>query len=46
VLLVLGHEYQNWIASGTVAPAFIAGLDGVPVIWGYESPRGRRGQKQ
>jgi hypothetical protein len=41
---MLGHEYQNWIVSGTVAPAFIAGLDGVPVIWGYESPRIRRGQ--
>jgi len=36
---MLGHEYQSWIAFGTVAPVFIAGLDGVPVIWVYEDPR-------
>lgn len=32
---MLGQEYQAWVAYGTVAPAHIAGLDGVPVIWVY-----------
>jgi hypothetical protein len=36
---MLGQEYQNWVAFGTVRPAHIAGLDGVPVIWVYEDPR-------
>ncbi len=31
---MLGQEYQNWGAFGTVRPAYIAGLDGVPVILG------------
>ena len=33
-----GQEYQNWLAFGTVRPDFIAGLDGVPVIWVYRQP--------
>jgi hypothetical protein len=36
---MLGFEYQNWIVRGTVAPAYVAGLDGVPVILVYEDPR-------
>ncbi len=27
---MLGQEYQNWVAFGTVRPAYIGGLDGVP----------------
>ena len=34
-----GQEYQAWVAYGTDAPAMIAGLDGVPVVWVYERPR-------
>lgn len=30
-----GQEYQAWVALGTTAPAFIAGLDGVPVVMVY-----------
>jgi hypothetical protein len=41
-LHMLGHEYQSWIAFGTVSPAHIGGLDGVPVIMVYEQPRLRR----
>jgi Dolichyl-phosphate-mannose-protein mannosyltransferase len=37
-----GQEFQNWVAFGTVRPAFIAGLDGVPVILVYERPEARR----
>jgi hypothetical protein len=33
---MLGQEYQNWVAFGTIAPSEIAGLDGVPVIWMYQ----------
>jgi mRNA-degrading endonuclease HigB of HigAB toxin-antitoxin module len=36
---MLGHEYQNWIVRGTVAPVYVAGLDGVPVILVYEDPK-------
>jgi len=36
---MLGQEYQNWVAFGTVRPAYIGGLDGVPVIWVYETER-------
>jgi hypothetical protein len=36
---MLGHEYQDWVAFGTVKPAFVAGLDGVPIIEVYEDPR-------
>jgi Dolichyl-phosphate-mannose-protein mannosyltransferase len=39
---MLGHEYQDWVAYGTVSPAYIGGLDGVPVILVYESPRLRK----
>ena len=35
---MLGHEYQEWMAFGTVRPAYIGGLDGVPVILVYEQP--------
>lgn len=35
---MLGVEYQNWIAYGTVRPDHVAGLDGVPVIWVYRRP--------
>lgn len=35
---MLGQEYQNWIAFGTVRPDHVAGLDGVPVIWVYRRP--------
>jgi hypothetical protein len=35
---MLGHEYADWMAFGTVRPAYIAGLDGVPVILVYEQP--------
>lgn len=30
-----GQEYQAWVAYGTVQPAHVAGLHGVPVIWIY-----------
>lgn len=30
-----GQEYQAWVAFGTTAPAYVAGLDGVPVILVY-----------
>jgi len=30
-----GQEYQAWVAYGSVAPSYVAGLDGVPVIWIY-----------
>lgn len=33
-----GQEYQNWVAFGTTAPAYIGGLDGVPVILVYRRP--------
>ena len=36
---MLGQEYQSWVAFGTLRPAHIAGLDGVPVIMVYEDPR-------
>jgi 4-amino-4-deoxy-L-arabinose transferase-like glycosyltransferase len=36
---MLGQEYQNWVAFGTVRPAHLGGLDGVPVIVVYEDPR-------
>jgi hypothetical protein len=39
---MLGQEYQNWVAFGTVRPAHIAGLDGVPVIMVYEDPKVKR----
>jgi hypothetical protein len=39
-----GQEYQNWVAFGTLRPALVAGLDGVPVILVYEDPRLKRGQ--
>jgi hypothetical protein len=46
-LHMLGHEYQDWAVFGTVAPAYIGGLDGVPVILVYEDPRiGRRAPGQ
>lgn len=32
---MLGQEYQAWVTYGTVVPDYIAGLDGVPVIWVY-----------
>lgn len=32
---MLGQEYQAWLATGSLAPAFIAGPDGVPTIWIY-----------
>ncbi len=35
---MLGQEYQNWIAFGTDRPAFIGGIDGVPVILVYKRP--------
>jgi len=38
---MLGHEYQNWIAFGTVAPCSSRARR-VPVIWVYEDPRIRR----
>lgn len=38
-LHMLGHEYQDWVAFGTIRPAFIGGLDGVPVIVVYEDPQ-------
>lgn len=28
-------EYQTWVDYGHVAPAAIAGLDGVPIVWVY-----------
>jgi Dolichyl-phosphate-mannose-protein mannosyltransferase len=34
-----GQEYQAWVAYGTVRPAIIGGLDGVPVILVYKAPR-------
>jgi len=45
---MLGQEYQNWVAFGTLRPAYIGGLDGVPVILVYEDPRvaKRSGQRQ
>ena len=36
---MLGQEYQNWVAFGTLRPVYVAGLDGVPVIVVYEDPR-------
>lgn len=30
-----GVEYQEWVAFETAAPVYVAGLDGVPVIWVY-----------
>lgn len=36
---MLGQEYQNWGAFGTLKPAHLAGLDGVPVIVVYKRPR-------
>jgi len=33
-----GQEHQNWVAFGTVAPAHIGGIDGVPVILVYRRP--------
>ena len=38
-----GQEYQNWVAFGTVRPDFMAGLDGVPVIWVYRQPEAPAG---
>jgi hypothetical protein len=35
---MLGQEYQNWVAFGTVRPDHIGGLDGVPVILVYKRP--------
>src|SRR5262249_1320983 len=32
-------EHMIWTDYGTVAPARIAGLDGVPVVWLYERPK-------
>ena len=32
---MLGQEYQAWVAYGTVRPSYLAGIDGVPVIWVY-----------
>lgn len=45
---MLGQEYQSWVAFGTLRPAHIGGLDGVPVIVVYEDPRvtKARGQSQ
>jgi hypothetical protein len=37
------QEYQNWVAFGTVRPDFMAGLDGVPVIWVYRQPEAPAG---
>jgi len=34
-----GQEYQAWGATGTVRPAWIGGIDGVPVIWIYRLER-------
>jgi hypothetical protein len=34
-----GVEYQIWMALGTVAPAAVRGLDGVPIVWVYLRPR-------
>ena len=42
---MLGQEYQNWVAFGTVRPAYIGGLDGVPVILVYEQPAIARGAR-
>ncbi len=36
---MLGQEYQNWVAFGTVRPEHIGGIDGVPVIVVYKQPR-------
>jgi len=33
-----GQEYQAWVAFETAVPDYIAGLDGVPVIWVYRRP--------
>jgi hypothetical protein len=38
---MLGQEYQNWLAFSTLRPAYIGGIDGVPVIVVYEDPRAR-----
>lgn len=46
---MLGQEYQNWVAFGTLRPAAIGGIDGVPVIVVYEDPRVKaraQGQRQ
>ena len=29
-------EYQTWVDYGHVAPAEVAGLDGVPIVWVYQ----------
>jgi hypothetical protein len=42
---MLGQEYQNWVAFGTLRPAHIGGLDGVPVIVVYEDPRVARAKR-
>jgi 4-amino-4-deoxy-L-arabinose transferase-like glycosyltransferase len=42
---MLGQEYQNWIAFGTARPAYIGGLDGVPVILVYEQPSIMKGAR-
>lgn len=34
-----GQEFQAWVAYGTVKPAIIGGLDGVPVILVYKAAR-------
>lgn len=34
-----GVEYQEWVALETMAPVYVAGLDGVPVIWVYARKR-------
>ncbi len=36
---MLGQEYQNWVAFGTVRPEAIGGIDGVPVIVIYTQPK-------
>jgi 4-amino-4-deoxy-L-arabinose transferase-like glycosyltransferase len=43
---MLGQEYQTWVAFGTLRPAHIGGLDGVPVILVYEDPRVTRAHSQ
>jgi 4-amino-4-deoxy-L-arabinose transferase-like glycosyltransferase len=41
-LHMLGVEYQAWVALGTTTPSYIAGHDGVPVIWLYQRKIPRR----
>ena len=36
-----GQEFQAWVAYGTVRPAMVGGLDGVPVILVYKQPARR-----